>query len=339
MYHRKAIRCALSTTAVVVLTMLAACDSSVAPELPAAHRDEAPVKGPALVDGRLVFLDTDHITGYLAPLIDGEPAELAKTEQQTAGFQSLRAYVDGGEWAEESSSINPENEEPTRNEAKALDADGVTREDFPISDAFLSVLSSRGQVQVGDSVYMLTRDYTYRVHVNDIALLDESVPSLSSPAPAESDDRIKIESVETAEAPPMNSQEQSTLKTRTCTPEVGNYRMRGASYITNLGYYAEAGVNTAWQKRKRVWFVSYWSNTSQSGTLSHKWTAYLRQGHILLPLTVVYNDSDSQGPVIDDQIHRTLAWGFNHRIRGWIETDHSVVNSILNTTCHTDVRV
>jgi hypothetical protein len=295
-----------------------------------------------------MFSSGDELANQLAPRIDASEETLAAYEQQQ-DYQSLRAYMDGGESTEQGAAAGSGSDGPTGNEATALQQDGVTRADFPVGDAILSVLNSRGELQIGDTVYKVTRDNVYAVHVMDLSVLREKVPTLSSPPPADGDPRIVVSPVETTV--PQESSEP--LYNRTAAggprfhhvPGVGSVcdvyagssnRMRGESYKTFWIFYTEAGVTTEWQRKKKFLWWSYWANTYQSGTLSYSFTSTLTQGQIGLPGSYPAGPrSGSFSWTGTSRIHTTLAWGIFHRIYGEIHSHHSVSNSSVTGSCDT----
>ncbi|HEU4452903.1 MAG TPA: hypothetical protein VFR81_07575 [Longimicrobium sp.] len=292
---------------------------------------------------RRVFSDGGALSNELSSRVDASTATLAAYEQQQ-GFQSLRAYLDGGE-----EFTTGTGEDPTGNEAVALQNDGVVRSDFPVGDAILSLMNSRGEIQVGDSVYKVTRDNVFAVHVVDVAVLQQKVPTLSSPPPSDGDPRIAVAAVETTVPP-----ESQVMYSRAPAPGgpafhhvpgVGgvcyvnagsSYRMRGKSYKTFWFFYTEAGVTTEWERKKKFLWTSYWANTYQSGTLSYSFTSTLTQGQIGLPgSNPVGPPSGSFSWTGTSRIHRTLAWGIFHRIYGQIHSTHTVSNSQAAGSCQT----
>jgi hypothetical protein len=333
----------------------AACDSTVAPDLAEQREDLTCATtgqlGPCATTDRLVFASPEELEAYLKPLQDAPKEELEAVEARN-GFETLRAYLDSNEDTEESAKAGDGSEEPTGNEARALEKDGVTREDFPVSDAFLSVLNSRGEVEVGRSVFKVTRDYVYEVSPDYVAKLDEKVPTLSSEAPVDGDPAITVHKVESTlrdesdgevvksagpvDGPVFNHQ-----------PGVGgdcyvyggsSYRMHGKSYISNFFFYAEAGVSTEWERKKKFLWWSYWSNTWQSGTLSHTFTSSVLFGTWSGPWFPIGPASGSQSQTGTSKIHRTVAWGvgFGIRLRGELHSRHNVANGYVTGSCFTD---
>ncbi|HYW07099.1 MAG TPA: hypothetical protein VE913_09095 [Longimicrobium sp.] len=299
------------------------------------------------------FKSTDEMEAYLAPLHGSSKDDLVTAESRNS-FTSLRSYLDPNEDTEETALAAGKSGAPASNDEQAVEKDGVTREDFPVSDAFLSTLNSRGEVQIGESVYKVTRDNVYSVSPADVAILNEKVPTLSSPAPTDGDDRIKIYQVETTL--PREFGEQAAVADRAvavdgpqfhhipgvsgnCYVTAGDYRMHGKSYRTNLFFYAEAGVTTEWERRRRIWWVTIWSNTWQSGTLSHSYTSALLFGLYGGPAVPIGPASGSQSQTGTARIHETLAWGVGTgvRITGNIHAEHRVNNSTINGSCRTAI--
>jgi hypothetical protein len=280
------------------------------------------------VPDRAVIAGGDDFMTQVDGRADLSIAELYFLEQEQ-GYQSLRAYLDPNEWTQASAEAGAasESEDATGNEGVAYVNDGVTRNDFPVGDGILSLLNARGEIQVGDSVYKLTRDNAYVVHVNDLAVLREKVPTLSSPAPAEPDPRIVVQPVETTDTP--SEEEPAALRsaapglasslgvhTSNCYWRVGNYRMHGKSYITNALFYSEAGVRTEWERRKL--FV-FWSNTWQAAPLEAAFsTAGLRLGN-----NYVYPTSGSGFAPDGPEAHKLITSGWFKQIRGTIYGTHT----------------
>ncbi|HEX8432827.1 MAG TPA: hypothetical protein VF625_16195 [Longimicrobium sp.] len=288
---------------------------------------------------------------YIAQLHGASKADLVATESGNR-FPSLRAYLDPNEDTEETALAGARSDGSTSNEKQALENDGVTREDFPVGDAFLSTLNSRGEVEIGGIVYKVTRDNVYSVSPADLALLNQKVPTLSSPAPTDGDKRIQIYKVETTL--PRESGDQAAATDRAvagegpqfhhvpgvsgnCYVTAGDYRMHGKSYRSNFFFYAEAGVTTEWERRKRFLWITTWSNTWQSGTLSHSYTSALLFGQYGGMLIPIGSPSGSQSQTGTARVHQTVAWGvgFGVQIAGNIHAQHRVNNSTMTGSCNT----
>ncbi|HEX6371181.1 MAG TPA: hypothetical protein VF006_19840 [Longimicrobium sp.] len=336
--------------------LFAACDSTVAPDLTDVQAYTCKIDAntgecagtPTLGADRLVFGSPEELEVYLKPLQDAPREELEAAEARN-GFQSLRAYLDSNEDTEEAAKASDGSEEPTGNEARALEQDGVTREDFPVSDAFLSVLNARGEVAVGGSVFKVTRDHVYEVSPDYAVTLDEKVPTLSSAPPADGDPRITVHKVESTLRDDAHevAASQGAGPVFNHQPGVGgdcyvyggsSYRMHGKSYISNFFFYAEAGVSTEWERKKSFLWWSYWSNTWQSGTLSHSFTSSVVFGMWNGPWFPIGPASGSQSQTGTSKIHRTVAWGvgFGVRLRGELHTRHNVANGYVTGSCFTD---
>ena len=303
------------------------------PELPAYNEPLPPydfldcpvVVPPNPLPDRVAFADGDAFMTQVDSRADLSTAELFMLEQ-SQGYQSLRAYLDPNEWTQENAEAGAGSEDATGNEGVAYANDGVTRNDFPVGDGILSLLNARGEIQVGDSVYKLTRDNAYAVHVTDLAVLREKVPTLSSPAPADGDPRIVTQPVETTDTPVADEPVESSLlvagaasiavKTSNCTWRSGNYRMHGKSYITNALFYSEAGVKTEWERRK---LLVLWFNTWQAGTLGYSYvTGNLQQGS-----NSIFPTSGSEYATGTSSVHKTIAARWFTSIHGTIEGTHT----------------
>ncbi|HYW14479.1 MAG TPA: hypothetical protein VE871_21105 [Longimicrobium sp.] len=288
----------------------------------------------------------DALKTYLAPLQNATPEELIAYESRN-DFESLRAYLDPMEDSQWEAMSGAGSEDPTGNEARALENDGITRDDFPVGDAFLSVLNNRGEIQVAGRVYKVTRDYVYDVAPADLALLNQKVPTLSSQPPLD-DARITVRPVETTLA---RESEVLTAKAPSggavfhhvpgvggnCYVYAGDKRMHGKSYISNFFFYGEAGVSTEWERRKKFLWWTTWSNTWQNGTLSHTYTGELSEGMWTGPFSPIGPGTASQSQTGTAKVHRTLTWvaGLGMRIRGTIHTKHNVSNSNVTGSCDT----
>jgi hypothetical protein len=197
-----------------------------------------------------------------------------------------------------------------------------------VADGILSLLNRRGEIQVGDSVYKLTRDYAYAVDARDLPLLREKVPTLSSPAPTDGDPRIVVQPIETTEIPggdkPAGSRAPSAdmfslgAVSSSCYNTSGSNRVHGKTYITNAWFYAEAGIRTSWERKKYFWFVPYWSETWQSGQLGYSYS--------LSGLTIygsyVYPTSGSGSAWGVSGVGRTIVSGWFGNIHGTIYGTH-----------------
>ncbi|MDB4952138.1 MAG: hypothetical protein JWM27_4787 [Gemmatimonadetes bacterium] len=292
--------------------------------------DHAPL---LLMPERSAFTDAAGLDAAVDARVDATPDDLAAAEARQ-GFRSLRAYLDNGESTEAGAAAGTSTEEPTSSEAVAAEKDGVTRDDFALSDGILSLLNDRGEIQVGDSVYKLTRDNVFAVHVSDLELLREKVPTLSSPVPADGDARIASQPVVTtttedpesgpllsrAAAPAGPSFEIIGIHTNNCYAIDGNYRMHGKAYITNAFFYSEAGVKTEWERRKKIfgWTIG-WSNTWQAGTLDvGYYSTNLRKGR-----NYVYPTSGYTYGTGTSGVHIVITHGGFTTIRGTITGTHS----------------
>ena len=291
---------------------------------------------------RIVFSSGAELESYLSTLYDASEDQLRAAEQQRGLALSLRGYLDNGESTEAGALAWAYTDGPTGNEAIALQNDGVLREDFELSDAFLSILNEKGEVQVGDSIYKVTRDNAYVVAPENLALLSQMVPTLSSPAPATSDPRIVVYPVETV------TSDEEPLTVRSADGDVFNganvavkrhfcivewisdkRRLHGVSYITGLFFYGEAGVRTEWE-RKRTFG---WSNTSQDGMLLYDHSADLTRASG----TPIWQSPAMGFNVGASKISKVLASGWFIKITGWIHTKHEVWNSYGHDLCYTEV--
>lgn len=349
--HRKVL--ALCTATALIVPFYG-CENAVAPaDAPPAVStfDLDPSLQPAVVDGRLAFRDTDHAEAYMKQIADAGTAELVKAEGQLQGFTSLRAYLDPDQWTEETTKGHEDSDQPTGNEAAALQKDSVVRSDFPVSDALLSTLNQRGEVQFGTTVFKLTRDNVYEVASADVAALGQ-VPTLSSPAPGQPDPRMTVRKVESTEilepirtsaAPsriggaPRASRASTMLGDCNVYAPGGWHRMHGRTSITNIWFYSEARVTTEWQNRHNFLWWSWWSNGWQSGTLAHDYWGNLYYGLWGGPLFGPVPVSGSQSWTGTSGITRNVMWmfGFGVRITGSLNARHSVSNWMVGGTCGT----
>lgn len=328
-------------TTIALLAPIYGCDNTMAPlpEAPGTTFSIDPALLPKVADARLVFRDMDHTEGYLRALQDADPVKLAQTEQQFGEFQSLRAYLDPDEWTEESAKA-AQGEEPGGNQVEALEKDGVVRGDFPVGDPFLSILNRRGEIQIENTVFKVTRDHVYEVKASQASLL-ERVPTLSSPAPQE-EPGLTVRAVETTELRDgaVSSKDDGTAASMlgACHAYAGSsYRMRGTTSISNYFFYAEARVTTKWQRKQGWWIFSWWGDSWQGGTLRHDYWGNLYYGlwggNLAGPVPV----NASQSGVGTAQITTAPLWmvGWGVRVAGSLNARHSVNNSLLNAICHT----
>lgn len=304
---------------------------------------------PPRIRERSSFADESAFGNHVGGLIGLSKSELKLSEQQKS-YQTLRAYLDSNEDTE-ASALAASGDGPTGNEATALQNDGVTRADFPVGDALLSVLNQRGEVQIGGTIFKVTRDNVYQVAAADIALLNQKVPTLSSPAPTDGDPRIVVHPVETTavayDAPAANRIPAPGAASFDHVPGVGPHcyvyagsnRMHGESYISNYLFYSEAGVATEWQRRKSFLWWSYWGNTWQNGSLGVNYDGQLLSGLFTVPLVYVGPGTGSRTGVSTDRVHKVLTWkaGFGTQIRGKIHARHTFSNSVGSGFCDTAV--
>lgn len=334
------------------------CDSAVAPDVtgtPGSYLCKMGADGECIgtptISKRLSFGSPEQLKAYLEPLQDASKDEIVAAEK-SKGLESLRAYLDPNEDTEETARLGEGSDGATGSEGQALENDGVIRDDFAMGDAFLSALNKRGEIQIGGSLFKLTRDHMYEIDPADLALLNEKVPTLSSPAPTDGDPRIQIHAVETT----LQRESGATVATSVapaadspsfdhvpgvsgdCYVYAGDRRMHGKSYITNAFVYSEAGVATEWERKKRILWWTTWSNTWQSGTLSHSFTSSLGFGPWSGPWSPIGLPSGFQSQTGTSSIHRTVAWGvgFGIRIRGSVHARHTVSNSNVTGSCDTD---
>jgi hypothetical protein len=301
----------------------------------------------------LVFSGTSDLEQYLGTIMDAPLEGVIAAEQQN-GFQSLRAYLDAGESTEGGANFWGETDDGTGGEITAMQVDGVTRDDFYFSDAFLSILNHKGEIAIGDTIYKVTRDNVYAVSLDNVALLDQKVPTLSSPAPADGDPRIVVHPVE------ITGGEESVSYNRTAAfdapggPRYGvfdnrstcevyfgpDYRMRGMTFITTAVFFSEAVVKTVWE-RKKTWPWIHWPNRYQSGTLSHTYTGSLAINYWFWGGTpVYYTYTDTKTRVGVEKIKSSLQWAVSPLgvgIKGHITTTHSVSNEHGTGSCNTSV--
>jgi hypothetical protein len=223
---------------------------------------------------------------------------------------------------------------------EALEKDGVVRGDFPVGDPFLSILNRRGEIQIDNTVFKVTRDHVYEVKADQASLL-EQVPTLSSPAPKD-DPNLIVRAVETTEIRDgaVSSESGATAASMlgACHAYAGSSnRMRGTTSISNYFFYAEARVTTQWQRKQGWWIFSWWGNSWQSGTLRHDYWGNLYYGLWGGTLAGPVPVNASQSGVGTAQITTAPLWmvGWGVRVAGSLNARHSVNNSLLNAICNT----
>lgn len=343
---------ALYTAFAFLATFSAACDSALAPDMTGLREETAcsttDTGCGATSGGRLAFASSDEFQKYLEPLQNASREEIQAAEARN-GFESLRAYLDPMEDTETAAKAGEGTQDPTGNEAQAMEKDGVSREDFPAADAFLSALNSRGEIEIGGRVFKVTRDYVYEVAPDYVAALDQQVPTLSTDASRTGDPGIIVHPVVTGEsdAAEANAAPRGGPSFHHVPGVGGNcyvyggsdFRMHGKSYISNFFFYAEAGVSTEWERRKKFLWWTTWSNTWQGGTLSHTFTSATTFGMWNGPWFPIGPTSGFQGLTGASKVHNTVAWGVGTgvRIRGNIHARHTVANSQANGSCNTGV--
>lgn len=329
-------------TMIALIGPIYGCDNSVAPEphTPGSTFSVDPALQPRVVGERLAFRDMKHVEGYLKAISEADEAGLANTEAQVGAYRSLRAYLDPEEWTEASAKA-AEGDAASRNAAAALERDGVVRGDFPVGDPFLSILNSRGEVQIENTVFKITRDHVYEVRAGEEALFGR-VPTLSSPAPAEEDPRLIVRPVETTEV--RDGAVSSGTADRLAASMLGactvnansNYRMRGTTSFNNYFFYAEARVTTQWQRRQGWWIFTWWGNSWQSGTLAHEYwgNLYFGVGGIALGQVPVSSGQSGTGTA---QVTTAPLWivGPGVWVTGNLNARHRVNNWMLNASCNT----
>lgn len=329
-------------TMIALIAPIYGCDNSVAPEphTPGSTFSVDPALQPRVVGDRLAFRDMGHVEGYLKAISEADEAGLANTEAQVGAYRSLRAYLDPEEWTEASAKA-AEGDAASKNAAAALEKDGVVRGDFPVGDPFLSILNARGEVQIENTVFKVTRDHVYEVKAGEEALFGQ-VPTLSSPAPSEADPRLIVHPVETTEVRDgaVSSERGDRLAASmlgACHAYAGsNYRMRGTTSINNYFIYAEARVTTQWQRKQGWWIFSWWGNSWQSGTLAHEYWGNLYYG-VGGSLFGPYPVSSGQSGTGTAQVTTAPLWvaGWGVYVTGSLNARHRVSNSQLNATCNT----
>lgn len=301
---------------------------------------------PTVKNGRLVFVSLAHAEAYMGRL---SGSTLATKEAKYAGFTSLRVYLE------------------LNDGTTAYANDGVTRDDFAATDAFLSILNEDGEVQIGSDVWKVTRDLVYRVAASDAGALATAVPTLSTTADGSTASRgtgavIESQPVETTYSNPQDVETAAGSLSPSYAAPVGSlgttaastasptchvyapntrYRMEGVSFISNYWFYSEAGVKTRWQYKKSTWFglSSKWVNQSQSGRLSHSvsattWTSDPVGGHTS-PVGFDYYDWINGGAELYTQVR--YRFGIGLRMYGDVSATHTVANSSVNGTCYTFV--
>lgn len=188
-------------------------------------------------------------------------------ENKGAAFTSLRASL-----------VQMKNSE---NEVHPL-------KNWPMSDQFKSVLNKNGEIQIGNSVYVISEgivtEYEASVYKSD--------------GLAKTQGKIKQETKilsgsKRCEGTPVNYRINNQL-----------YRMLGLAFNTNYGVYQEAGAKTYWQKgRNRLFGGISWEETSEHlnnvyVSVSGSMTTYhngLPLGPFVLPGTG--SDTDTDGEV------------------------------------------
>jgi len=331
--------------AALIASILAGCDSTGTPVTPDTGLNPATQ---TTSPSRLKFADAAAFEAYLTPLIDAPTADLAAAEQRN-GLHSLRAYLDAGEDTEAGARDALAGGSTGGSAETAYKADGVARRDFVVGDAFLSALNARGEIQIADSIYKVTRDNVYAVAPENLDLLNAKVPTLSSPRPAEGDPRIVVHPVETTLPPPETEQPATgptvaaaaglEAASRHVISGVGpncfvyptwDRRMHGQSYISNYVIFLQAGVITRWQRR--IWWF-FWVNHGQSGTLTHRYDARVYVGGM-----TVWSGVGGLTATGTSQIHTSLGFSFfGLPLTGHIHGYHFYSNNYGNGSCQTAV--
>jgi len=111
-------------------------------------------------------------------------------------------------------------------------------ESYTMSNFNSSILNQNGEIQVGDSIYVVKGDFV-EVH------------------PAATFGKLNKSTI-------INSIQKAT-STNTCTSELkindNYYRLRGTVFINFYGYMAEAGLASFWEKRRKILFATRWEET------------------------------------------------------------------------------
>lgn len=215
----------------------------------------------SVIDGRLSFKDQKIFETYMQKLFTQKDLK----EVSIKGFTSLKSSVS----------------QNTESESKANPLG-----DIPMSDQFKSVLNSKGEFQVGNSVYVVANGL-----VSEYEASDYQSNSLSKQS-----GQIR--------------KEIQILGTKDCevtyvAPTNERYRLKGLAFNTDYLVYREAGAKTYWQKaRKRLFGGTDWNTTSDR--LSHVFvsvsgelTTYALDGTPLGPFLLpgAGSDTDTDGEV------------------------------------------
>lgn len=116
------------------------------------------------------------------------------------------------------------------------------------SEEFLSMLNADGEVQIGDRIFKVTRDYVYEASESEATLLEEVDGSQSQHS------ELEVHEVQYSTSATTGGENEPT-----CEVYAGpDYRMQGAIEYNNYWFFAEARVATRWQREAGWWIWTYW---------------------------------------------------------------------------------
>ena len=307
-------RTAIASLVLGFLAFAVGCDSTgvitepIAPQSKEATVSPATIQ-PSVIDGRIVFDDTDEFRVFMASIINRSDTYLDSVET-AIDFMSLRSDTD--RLAEELE--------------KDVDELEVVEDPF-----FATVLNPEGEFQVEDMIYKITKNYVYRVreenvdHLNPISLRNHEQVVLTQKT---AHDPI----VETFEVERASMEPAKTSGSRdSCTSYFnGRRRIKGQAWISYWHVFASATSEIESQRKSwgRWWRTNInWVRLDMDYSVARVIKSPYQYGPPDLVINLV-EGSFTKTKYSASEVRKNLDWnvGINQKadkIKGWISSTYT----------------
>lgn len=194
---------------------------------------------PNISDGRLFFEDMNEFDKFMIQVGNQERSYLDEYEK-SINFLSLKRHLNNIE-----------------------DTTGVYEE--IVEDPFFATsLNVNGEIQIGEYVYKITRDYVYKVEKIKDHLLDSIDIFYTGKIINNNSKHYEIIPIERS-IKEVAFKTDDTLAITTCSQPLGrhdnkDYRLKGKVWITHFVWYSSAGILIESQRERRSWkrWLSRW---------------------------------------------------------------------------------
>jgi hypothetical protein len=318
----------LCAVALVVVTLNSGCDSSGVfdtpdeQEISPTHSSPA-INMPAIVDDRMYFKDFDDFGEYISGIAHADSLSIDYLPSPP-GFLSL---------LEDTEQLMLSLEDESEADQSGLEALDMYEIEIVEDPYFASVLNKDGEIQIGDDVFKITRNYAYRVSVADAGFLK----SVSLRQPDHSallelqDGSFEVHEIERSARIYGALESGKTMGSSTCKRDfVRKRRLSGKSWVTDYWLYASAGTESVSERKagirgwvnnriERVAFTATYNvEDSHGSTTSGSETKVVQNGHTAR--SVFAQD-----------------WGGRATMTGSVDSSHDGERASVSRECSTSI--